>query len=185
MFSAGPHSHYCHGAVHQTGTDVSSRVILSQSLQLRPSTQGCKVSAWFFAFAATAVPGLGSGRLADAPAPLRGVREGLCRVLPGPGPLLRLGRHRVFQILSHRQEVGGHARSHTRSHARAADKYLPFISPQCLLSSRSSCARRLGFCVNDVTGGRTWELSAHLQRAVAVGFKRLCSRASRSTGCVF
>lgn len=65
----------------------------------------------FFApFSATAVPGLGSGRLADAPAPLRGVRESLRRVLPGPGPLLRLGRHRVFQILSHCQEVGGRAR---------------------------------------------------------------------------
>ena len=117
---------------------------------------------------AAAVPGLGSGRLADAAAPLRGLREGLRRVLPGPGPLLRLGRHRVLQILSHRQEVDG-ASTCTRTLARTqADKYLPFISPRCLLSSRSSCARRHGFCVNDVTGGRTWELSAHLQPAAAL-----------------
>lgn len=67
---------------------------------------------YFFSppFSATAVLGLGSWRLADAAAPLRGLRESLRRVLPGPGPLLRLGRHRVFQILSHRQEVGGRAR---------------------------------------------------------------------------
>lgn len=107
----------------------------------------------FFApFPATAVPGLGPGGLADAPAPLRGVRESLRRVLPGPGPLLRLGRHRVFQILSHCQEVGGCA------------SWLNIcpLFPLCLLSSSVSCAQRRGFCVNDVTRGCTWELSAHL-----------------------
>lgn len=110
------------------------------------------------AFAATAVPGLGSGRLADAAAPLRGVRESLRRVLPGPGPVLRLGRHRVFQILSHRQEVGGRPCTLTPTLTRT-DKYLPFIPPHCLLGSGASCARSLAFCVSDVTGGRTWELS--------------------------
>lgn len=63
---------------------------------------------------------------------------------------------------------GKHVHAHAGTHAGAADKYLPFISPRCLLSSRSSCARRHGFCVNDVTGGRTWELSAHLQPAAAL-----------------
>lgn len=56
--------------------------------------------------AATAVPRLWPGRVADVSASLRGVRESLRRVLPGPGPLLRLGRQRVLEILPHRQEVG-------------------------------------------------------------------------------
>lgn len=47
VFSAGAHSHYCHGAVHQAGTDASSRLTLSRSLEVRPCTQGSKVSAWF------------------------------------------------------------------------------------------------------------------------------------------
>lgn len=67
--------------------------------------------------------------------------------------------------------------------ARSLAKYLPSISPQCLPSSSASCARRRGFCVNDVTRGCTWELSAHLQCAVAVGLIALCSRASGPAGC--
>lgn len=99
-FPAGSRSHHRHGAVHQTGTDA---LLFNRDIPRWDRGFYGRV----FPFSATAVPGLVSGRLPDAAAPLRGVRESLRRVLPGPGPLLRLGRHRVFQILPHRQEVGG------------------------------------------------------------------------------
>lgn len=104
----------------QDATPITAMELSTKQVQACPkprrltATFPCRnlkfYGSFFLPFAATAVLGLGSWRLADAAAPLRGLRESLRRVLPGPGPLLRLGRHRVFQILSHRQEVGGRAR---------------------------------------------------------------------------
>lgn len=63
--------------------------------------------------AATALRGLQRGDCPGVAQQVSPVRPGLRRVLPGAGPLLRLGRHRVLQILSHGQEVPT-ARSHAR-----------------------------------------------------------------------
>ena len=55
--------------------------------------------------AATTVRGLGAGRDPPGAAPLRRVRGGVCRLLPGPGPLLRLGRQDLLPVLCVPEEV--------------------------------------------------------------------------------
>lgn len=55
---------------------------------------------------ATAVCWLHGGGGPAAPTPVRRLREGLRRVLPGPGPLLCLGRRLLLPLLPRCQEVG-------------------------------------------------------------------------------
>lgn len=115
----------------------------------------------FFTPTATAVPWLGPGRIADVFTPLRGVWESLRRVLPGQRPLLRLGRHRVLQILSYRQEVG--ACTHT------PNKPVTFIYAQRGFAEPACCS--------------AFVLPSHTHLGVisapAVGFKCFRSRATQ------
>lgn len=54
---------------------------------------------------AVVVCGLPGGRLPAGPVPVRAVRPGLRRVLPGPGPLLHLGRTRLQSLHAHSAQV--------------------------------------------------------------------------------
>lgn len=55
---------------------------------------------------ATTVRGVGRGCHTPEPAPLPGVRGRVRRLLPGPGPLLCLGRPGLLALHSIFQEVG-------------------------------------------------------------------------------
>ena len=65
----------------------------------------CHMTAGSVCPTATAVRGLGHGHRPGAPPPLQRLWEGLRRVLPGPGPLLRLGRHLLHALPAQHQEV--------------------------------------------------------------------------------
>lgn len=58
-----------------------------------------------FTFAATAVRQLRVRALAGLAAPLPGLRLRLRRLLPGQGPVLRLGRPQLLPLLPHGQKV--------------------------------------------------------------------------------
>lgn len=115
---------------------------------------------------ATAVPWLGPGRIADVLASLWSVWESLRRVLLSQGSLLRLGRHRVLQILSDRQEVGAHTRAlntfFLRKHNLRA--FVAFAERMPRFSNVPT------LCVNVSTCSHTWDLSQHLHGAVATRF---------------
>lgn len=97
--SSGPGWLWCLGrslcqaaAAHSGGSLQSGDEVTSHPLLFVPPT-------------ATAVRVLGRRRDPPGPAPLRRVRGSLCRLLPGPGPLLCLGRQRLHPLLHLLQEV--------------------------------------------------------------------------------
>lgn len=79
--------------------------------------------------AATALRRLSHRRGPAAPAPLWRLRQGVRRVLPGTGPVLRLGRHRLHPLRAQHQEVcrAGTPCPDTRAHraAHASPQALP------------------------------------------------------------
>ena len=82
-----------------------------------------RLTIWFlFVLVATATAVRVLRRRADPGvlAPLWGVRPGLLRLLPGPGPLLRLGRGDLLGLHPLHQEVRAtHTRTHAHTHAHA------------------------------------------------------------------
>lgn len=117
-----------------------------------------------FAPTATTVPWFSPGRLTDVFTPLWGVWESLRWVLPCQRPLLRLGWHRVLQILPYCQEVGACA-----CQTNICPLFILglFAELACFLWV-ASC-----LCVNAVTHRHTWELSVHLQLALNASLKAI------------
>ena len=118
-----------------TEKPTRKRFLFTRAFPEGPHRSTQVLSPCFFSLAptATAVPWLVPGCIADVSPPLRGVWESLRRVLLGPGPVLRLGRHRMLEILPHRQEVGG-------THARAlnASRQPLFVSQRRVSRARTT-----------------------------------------------
>lgn len=65
-------------------------------------------SVLLLSFTATAVRGVGGGRDPAGAAQVRRLRRGVRRLLPGPRPVLRLGREILLPLLRLAQEVSTH-----------------------------------------------------------------------------